>query len=232
MSVLESPRPVTHNCGSLLSSKRMRCLALAAAIFVVAASPAAAQDPDPLPAPTAPGARSRTAGARSEEGCPRPAPVKQPGRETRARSCARYALGRARGRRARTTDSAAPLGSGACQESRTQEPVVVVKPAEPLRHLPIRDATAPRVEETALILTAARFGEDDGGVGAIGLVAAFWLALAAALLLVAYVAPFADVPQPLGVFLYERRSVLALIAREHGRRCGHLLPRRRDRVSR
>ena len=82
---------------------------------------------------------------------------------------------------------------------------------EPLRRLPIRDASAPRVDETTLVLTAARIGEDDGGFGAFDLVTAFWLGLAAALLIVGYVVRFAEVPQPLGVFLFERRSVLALI---------------------
>jgi len=61
------------------------------------------------------------------------------------------------------------------------------------------------------VLTAARIGEDDGGFGAIGLVTVFWLGLAAALLIVGYVVRFAEVPEPLGLFLYERRSVLALI---------------------
>ena len=211
MSVLESPRPVTHNCGSVLSSKRMRCLALAAAIFLVAASPAAAQDPDPLPAPALP-APDPAPPAPPKKAAPRPAPVKKPAaRPTPAP--------------VRVTPSVAPevvVPAPQIQPRRSapvrakkvvrKKRVVVVKPAEPLRHLPIRDATAPRVEETALILTAARFGEDDGGLSAVAVVAAFWLALAAALLLVAYVAPFADVPQPLGVFLYERRSVLALIA--------------------
>ena len=87
----------------------------------------------------------------------------------------------------------------------------MTSPAEPIRRLPIRDASAPRVDETALVLTAARIGEDDGGFGALGLVTAFWLGLAAALLIVAYAVRFAEVPQPLRVFLYERRSVLALI---------------------
>ena len=80
---------------------------------------------------------------------------------------------------------------------------------EPPRRLPIRDASTPRVEETTLVLTAARIGEEDGGFGAIGLVTVFWLGLAAALLVVGYVVRFTDVP--FGVFLHERRSVLALI---------------------
>ena len=61
------------------------------------------------------------------------------------------------------------------------------------------------------MLTAARIGEDDGGFGAIGLVTVFWLGLAAALLIAAYAVRFTEVPQPFGMFLYERRSVLALI---------------------
>ena len=81
----------------------------------------------------------------------------------------------------------------------------------PIRRLSIRDATAPPVDETTLVLTAARIGEADGGFGAIDLVTAFWLGLAAALLIVAYVVRFAEVPQPFGMYLYERRSVLALI---------------------
>lgn len=88
---------------------------------------------------------------------------------------------------------------------------MVTSSAEPLRRLPIRDASTPRLQETALVLTAARIGEDDGGFGAIGLVTVFWLGLAAALLIAAYAVRFAQVPQPWAMFLYERRSVLALI---------------------
>lgn len=210
MSVLGSSRPVGHNCGSVMSSTRMRCLALAAAIFVVAASPAAAQDPDPLPAPPLPAPDPAPPAPAPTR--PRPAPVKKPAARPAATPV-------------RVVPSVAPevvapapptqLGRSApVRTKRTvrKKQVVVAKPAEPLRRLPIRDASAPRVDETTLVLTAARIGDNDGGVGAIGVVAAFWLALAAALLVVAYLAPFADVPQPVAVFLYERRSVLALIA--------------------
>ena len=41
-----------------------------------------------------------------------------------------------------------------------------------------------------------RIGEDDGGFGAFDLVTAFWLGLAAALLIVGYVVRFAEVPEP------------------------------------
>jgi hypothetical protein len=43
------------------------------------------------------------------------------------------------------------------------------------------------------------------------LAAALWLGLAAALLLIAYITTLVVVPQPLGTFLYERRSQFALI---------------------
>ena len=88
---------------------------------------------------------------------------------------------------------------------------MVTSPPQALRRLPIRDASVPRVEETTLVLTAARIGEDDAGFGAIGLVAVFWLGLAAALLILAYAARFAEAPQHWELFLYERRSVLTLI---------------------
>jgi hypothetical protein len=195
-----------------MSSKTMRCVALVAAIFVVAASPAAAQDPDPVPAPPlpapdpAPPAPPKPAPTR-----PRPAPVKKP--------AARPAPAPARVAPTVIPEVVAPAAQPqprrsapvrAKRAARTKH-VLVTKPAEPLRRLPIRDASTPRIGETALVLTAAQVGEGDGSVGAIVLVAAFWLALAVALLVVASVAPFAEVPQPLGVFLYERRSVLALI---------------------
>jgi hypothetical protein len=64
------------------------------------------------------------------------------------------------------------------------------------------------------VLAAAGFdpgGEEDDGIGAIALAAAFWLGLAAALLLIAYVTPFVVAPQPLGTFLHERRGQFALI---------------------
>ncbi len=195
-----------------MSSKRMRCVALVAAIFVVAASPAAAQDPDPVPAPPlpapdpAPPAPPKPAPTR-----PRPAPVKKPAaRPAPAPARVAPAVAPAIVTPAPQTQ---PLRSGPVRAKRAvrKKHVVVTTPAEPLRRLPIRDASAPPVDETTLVLTAARVGEDDGGLGAIDLVTAFWLGLAAALLIVPYVVRLAEVPQPLGVFLFERRSVLALI---------------------
>ena len=88
------------------------------------------------------------------------------------------------------------------------------KPVEPLRHLPIRDASIPATGETALVLAAAGFvpaAKDDDGLGAVALAAVFWLGLAVVLLLIAYVAPFEIVPQPFGTFLYERRNHFALV---------------------
>lgn len=201
-----SSRPMTQLCGSVLSSKRMRCVALVAAIFVMTASPAAAEDPEPLPAPTLPAPDPAPPAPAPKPA--RPAPVKKPA-----------------ARPAPAPVHVAPAVSPAIvtptpQTQRRSTPVrakrparvkrAVTRPAE-VRRLPIRDAAAPRVDETALVLTAAHIGEDDGGFGALGLVTAFWLGLAAALLLVAYLVRFAEVPQPLGLFLYERRSVLALI---------------------
>ena len=207
MLVLGSPRPVTHYCGSVLSSKECDCLALGAAIFLVAASPAAAEDTDPVPAPTlpAPDPAPPAPGPKPS----RPAPVKKPAAKPAPAHVA-PAVAPAIVAPAPQTE---PVRSAPVRAKTgvRKKHVVVTTPAEPLRHPPIRDASAPRVDETALVLTAARIGEDDVGVGRIAVVALFWLALAAALLIVAYVAPFADVPGPGRVFLYERRGVLALI---------------------
>jgi hypothetical protein len=97
---------------------------------------------------------------------------------------------------------------------KTPRRAAVTKPVEELRRLPIRDASRPAPGETALVLAAAGFdpgGDADDGISAIGLAAAFWLGLAAALLLIAYVTPFVAVPQPFGTFLYERRRQFVVI---------------------
>jgi hypothetical protein len=198
----ESSRPVTHR-RPLMSSKRMCCLAVAAAVFAAVASPAAAQDPDPLPAPTLPTPDPAPPPAR-----PRPTPVKpKPKPVVKAVPAP-----------VRVAPSVSPATVTPTVVPRAKRPVrkkaVVVKPPEPLRRLPIRDASAPPPGETALVLTAAGFAPaagDDGGVGTIAIAAVLWFALALALLVVAYVAPVLAVPQPLGVFLYERRSAIALI---------------------
>lgn len=191
-----------------MSSKRLRCAALVAAIFVVAASPAAAQDPDPLPAPPLPA--PDPAPPAPPPAPARPAPVKKPAAKPAPAP-------------ARVTPAVAPtIVTTPPTQPRRSAPVraksptraakpVVASPPEPLRRLPIRDASTPHVEETTLVLTAARVGDDDGGFGAIGLVTVFWLGLAAALLILAYAVRFAEVPQPWGLFFYERRGVLALI---------------------
>jgi hypothetical protein len=85
---------------------------------------------------------------------------------------------------------------------------------EALRRLPIRDASIPPGAETAGVLAATGFapGSTDGeGIGAIAWATAFWLGLAAALLLIASVTPLVGVSQPVGAFLYERRSQFALV---------------------
>jgi hypothetical protein len=184
----------------------MRCFALVAAIFLANVSPAAAEDPEPLPAPTLPAPDP----APPAPAPARPAPVKKP--------AARPAPAPVRVTPAVTPAVVTPTPQ---TEPRRSTPVhakrparakrAVTRPPQPIRRLPIRDAFAPRVDETTLVLTAASIGADDGGFGAIDLVTAFWLGLAAALLIVAYVVRFAEVPQPFGMFLYERRSVLALI---------------------
>ncbi len=202
--VFGSSRPVTQCCGSVISSKRMLCFALVAAIFVANVSPAAAEDPEPLPAPTLPAPDP----APPAPAPARPAPVKKPAaRPTPAPVHVAPAVSPVVVTPAPQTQRSAPVR--AKRPARAKP--AVTSPAEPIRRLPIRDASAPPVDETTLVLTAARLGETDGGFGAIDLVTAFWLGLAAALLIVAYVVRFAEVPQPFGMFLYERRSVLALI---------------------
>jgi hypothetical protein len=206
--LLGSSRPMTHNRGSLRSSKRMRCVALVAAIFVVAASPAAAQDPDPLPAPPLPAPDP----APPAPAPARPAPVKKPAaRPTPAPAPAQVAPAVAPAIVTPPAETQPIRSTPVRAERPTRTKRAVTSTVEPLRRLPIRDASTPRIEEATLVLTAARIGEEDGGFGAIGLITVFWLGLAAALLIVAYVARFAEVPQPWGMFLYERRSVLALI---------------------
>jgi hypothetical protein len=206
--VFGSLRPMTQYCGSVISSKRMRCFALVAAIFVANVSPAAAEDPEPLPAPTLPAPDP----APPAPVPARPAPVKKPA----ARPAPAPAPARVAPAVSPAIETPAPQSQArpstpvrAKRPSRTKPAATI--PAEPIRRLPIRDASPPPLDETTLVLTAARIGEDDPGFGAIGLVAALWLGLAAALLVVAYVVRFAEVPQPFGMFLYERRSVLALI---------------------
>ncbi len=202
--LLGSSRPMTHYCGSVLSSKRMRCAALVATIFVVAASPAAAEDPDPLPAPTLPAPDPAPPAPAPKPS--RPAPVKKPAAKP-APAPEHVTPSVVPEVVAPAAQTQPPRSAPVRAKARTKHVVAT----EPLRRLPIRDASAPRVDETTLVLTAARIGEDDGGFGAFDLVTAFWLGLAAALLIVGYVVRFAEVPEPLGVFLFERRSVLALI---------------------
>lgn len=89
------------------------------------------------------------------------------------------------------------------------------KPSEEFRHLPIRDPSIVRVDETAVVLAAAGLdpaGEGDGGgISATALVAGVWIGLAGALLLVACVTPFLAVAEPLAARLNHRRGQFALI---------------------
>jgi len=91
---------------------------------------------------------------------------------------------------------------------------VTVYPGDAARPLASNLNAVP--EDIVPNMVVARLGRDGttmlyNSFGTIDLVTAFWLGLAAALLIVAYVVRFAEVPQPFGMFLYERRSVLALI---------------------
>jgi hypothetical protein len=84
------------------------------------------------------------------------------------------------------------------------------QPAEALRHLPIRDPSIVRVDETALVLAASGVvpaAQGDGGISATEVVAVLWLGLAGALLLIAYFAPLAAVEPRLN----DRRGQFALI---------------------
>lgn len=79
-------------------------------------------------------------------------------------------------------------------------------PAETIRHLPIRDSSIVRLDETPLVLAAAGEG-GGGGVSATVLIAGVWLGLAGALLLVAFATPFVAAAARLN----DRRGQFALI---------------------
>lgn len=215
MLVLESSRPVTHRGLPLLSSKRLRCLLLAAIVLVASAAPAAAQEPDPEPAPTLPApdpapptapAPPKPAAAKPtpRPAAPAPAPVRTP-----APAQSRYVPPAVL-----TPTPQAQSPSRPTRPKRvTRKQPAVSAPVEPLRRLPIRDASLPS-GETALVLAAFGVepaGSEDDGLGAIALAAAVWLGLAFALLVIAYVTPLLVSQPPFGPFLHERRSQFALV---------------------
>ena len=188
----------------MLFSKGIKCFALAAAIFVVAVSPAAAQDPDPLPAPPLPA---------PDPAPPAPAPTRP--RPAPAKPAAKPAPAPVRNVAPAVVTPAPQAQPAPAVPVRAKKPAAKQKPAapEPLRYLPIRDASIPTSGETAVVLAAAGFAPaaEDDGLSTVALAAVFWLGLAVVLLLIAYVAPFEIVPQPLGTFLYERRNHFALV---------------------
>lgn len=198
--VSESSRPATCRRQRSRASKGLLCCALVAALFVVLAPPAAAQEPEPEPTPTPT--------LPDPDPAPAPAPAPEPARPAPAKPAARPAP---------TPRYVAPeVTSPTPQaESVPVEPVpaapkvpakpAVPKPAETIRHLPIRDSSIVRFDETPLVLAAA--GEDGGGVSATALVAVIWLGLAGVLLLVACVTPFVAVAARLN----DRRGQFALI---------------------
>ena len=213
MLVLESSRPVTRCGRPLLSSKRLRCLVLAATLLVASAAPAAAQEPDPEPAPTLPApdpapprapAPAKPAAAKP---APRPAPAPAP-----APARPRYVAP------APAVVTPAPQVRARSQPARrkrvAQKQPAVAKQPETIRRLPIRDGLLPSQGETALVLAA--FGveparSEDDGLGPIALATAVWLGLALALLAIACLTPFLASQPPLGLFLHERRSQVALV---------------------
>ncbi len=171
---------------------------LVAALFVALASPAAAEEPAPEPAtPTLP------------DPDPAPAPAPKPARPAPKKPAARPAT--TPRYVAPEVDSPAPQTRSVPSARVPAEPKApakpaVPKPAETIRHLPIRDSSIVRFDETPLVLAAA--GEDGGGgVSATALVAAIWLGLAGALLLIAYFAPLAAVAPRLN----DRRGQFALV---------------------
>jgi len=194
----------------VLSSKGIKCFALAAALFVAAVSPAAGQETEPLPAPPLPApdpappapAPTRPRPAPPKPAATAPAPVRTPRYVTPA------------------VDNPVPQTRPALSAPvRAKKPArkkvpAAAKPIEALRHLPIRDASIPATGERAVVLAATGFVpavEHNDGLGTIALAAVCWFGLAVALLLIAYVAPLQVVPQPLGGFLYERRNQFALV---------------------
>jgi hypothetical protein len=197
--VSESLRPATHRRRASRASKGLLCPVLVAALFVALASPAAAEEPAPEPAtPTLP------------DPDPAPAPVPKPApKKPAARSATtpRYV--------APEVDSPAPQTRSVPSAQVPAEPnapakPVVPKPAETIRHLPIRDSSIVRVDETTLVLAASGVvpaAQGDGGISATEVVAVLWLGLAGALLLIAYFAPLAVVAPHLN----DRRGQFALI---------------------
>ena len=203
--MLGSSRPVTQNCGSIMSSKRMRCVALVAAIFVVAASPAAAQDPDPLPAPPLPA--PDPAPPAPAPAPARPAPVKKPAARPAPTPTPAQVAPAVAPEIATPPAETQPLRAApirAKRPARRKEAAPVV----PLRRLPIRDASMPAAGETTLVLAA--FGasprNSGDGVNPIALAATVLLSLALALMALAYFAPFVVDQQRFGPFLVDRRN--------------------------
>jgi hypothetical protein len=198
--VSESSRPATCRRRPSRSRKGLLCCALVAALFVVLAPPAAAEEPEPEPTPTPT--------LPDPDPAPAPAPAPKPARPAPAKPAnrpsptPRYV--------APEDTSPAPQAqfvpvAPVRTEPKARAKPAVPKPAETIRHLPIRDSSIVRFDETPLVLAAA--GEDGGGVSATALVAAIWLSLAGALLLVAFVTPFVAIAARLN----DRRGQFALI---------------------
>ena len=213
MLVLESSPPVTRCGRPLLSSKRLRCLVLAATLLVASAAPAAAQEPDPEPAPTLPApdpapprapAPAKPAAAKQ---APRPAPAPTP-----APARPRYVAP------APAVVAPAPQARARSQPARrkreAQKQPAAAKQPETIRPRLIRDGSLPSQGETALVLAA--FGvepatSEDGGLEPITLATAVWLGLALALLAIAFLTPLLASRSPVVLFLHERRNQVALV---------------------
>ena len=212
MLVLESSRPVTHRGRPLLPSKRLRSLLLAAIVLVASAAPAAAQEPDPEPAPTlpAPDPAPPTAPAPPKPAAKKPAP--RPAAPTQAPAPARPRYVPP------AVVTPAPQAQAPSRPERpkrvTRKQPAVAAPVEPLRRLPIRDASLPSQGKTALVLAAFGFDparSEDDRLEPIALATAVWLGLALVLLAIACLTPFIAIQPPLGPFLHARRSQVALV---------------------
>jgi hypothetical protein len=202
--VSESSRPATCRRRRSRASKGLRCCALVAALFVGMVPPAAAQEPEPEPTPTP------TLPDPDPAPAPAPAPAPKPARPAPAKPAARPAPTPTPRYVAPEVTSPTPRAESvrvAPVPAAPKAPAkpAVPKPAETIRHLPIRDSSIVRFDETPLVLAAA--GEDGGGVSATALVAVIWLGLAGVLLLVACVTPFLAVAGRLN----DRRGQFALI---------------------
>jgi hypothetical protein len=214
MRLLDSWRPAIHRRGSFTFSRGTCCCLLAASLSAAAASPATAQEPEPEPAPPPTLPAPDPAPPVPPRRAPTPAPPPPPAATPRAAPSPRYVPPEVV-----APDSQPTFRPSPPERATPKAPVKAAapKPVEPLRRLPTRDPPIVRIETLQVLSSAGLVrsvdrDDVDGGLSAAVVAAGFWLGLASALLLVAFLTPLLAVGTPFGARLFGVRGRLAVIA--------------------